>query len=255
VRENSELRLLDWHKRYKQQASWSAEVRRYLFGKTPIGPEDKILEVGSGTGAVLSVLSDETDCQLFGIDIDIPSLLFSVNRHPRIDHAAADGFHLPFPDDRFRITYCHYLLLWIQDPLRILFEMARVTKSGGIVIALAEPDYRARIDYPPPLDELGQKQTDSLVEQGIDPIMGRKLTGLFHQAGLKEITSGILGSQWEMTESQTIDENEWAVIQSDLVGKVPPDNLDTYQKLEVTAFENGNRVLFIPTFFAAGIVS
>ena len=255
MRENPELRLQDWHKRYKQQASWSEEVRQHLFGKVSAGPEDKILEVGSGTGAVLSVLSDETDCQLFGIDIDIPSLLFSVNRHPKIDHAAADGFHLPFPDDCFRITFCHYLLLWVQDPLGILFEMARVTESGGIVIALAEPDYQARIDYPMPLEELGQKQTESLVKQGIDPSMGRKLTELFHQAGLKDITSGILGAQWEMAESQIIDENEWKMIQSDLGGELPPNDLDTYQKIEVRARENGNRVLFIPTFYAAGIVS
>ena len=133
--------------------------------------------------------------------------------------------------------------------------MARVTKSGGIVIALAEPDYEARIDYPPPLAKLGHEQTESLVEQGIDPNMGRKLMGLFHQAGLKDITSGILGSQWEMAESQIINENEWAMIQSDLGGKVPDDDLDTYQKIEVRARENGNRVLFIPTFYAAGIVS
>jgi hypothetical protein len=133
--------------------------------------------------------------------------------------------------------------------------MARVSKSGGIVIALAEPDYQARIDYPMPLEELGQKQTESLVKQGIDPTMGRKLRGLFHQAGLKEITSGILGAQWEMAESQIIDENEWKMIQLDLGGELPPKVIDTYQIIEVRARENGNRVLFIPTFYAAGIVS
>jgi len=255
VREISKLSLQDWHKRYKQQASWSGEVRRYLFKMVNIGPNDKILEVGSGTGAVLSVLSDETEGQLFGIDIDFPSLIFSANRYPNIEHAAADGFHLPFPDDSFSITYCHYLLLWIQDPLGIVSEMVRVTKSGGIVIGLAEPDYQARIDHPQSLDELGKKQTESLVDQGIDPIMGRKLTGLFHKAGLKSITAGILGAQWEMGRSQMVDEQEWMMIQSDLAGRLSTDVLESYRNTETKAREMGERVLFIPTFFAAGIVS
>ena len=30
----------------------------------------------------------------------------------------------------------------------------------------------------------------------IDPLLGRKLAGLFNQAGLKYIESGILGAQW-----------------------------------------------------------
>lgn len=255
VAQFQQLSLTDWHKRYKQQAGWSGEVRRYLFNNANIGPESKILEVGSGTGAVLSILSDETDCQVFGIDIDIPSLLFSAEKYPNIRHTAADGFHMPFSKDSFNITYCHYLLLWAQDPLEILQEMIRVTKSNGHVIALAEPDYQARIDYPQPLEELGQKQTESLVAQGIDPSIGRKLAGLFYKSGLKGITAGIIGAQWEIGKSQIIDENEWRMIQSDLGGKVPPDDLYSYHKLEINARETGKRVLFIPTFFAAGIVS
>lgn len=255
MKQNPHLTLEDWHKRYKQQANWSGDLRRYLFGKAAVKPGDKVLEVGSGTGAVLSLLVDEAGGNCVGIDIDLWRLLFSANRYPNLNHAAADGHHIPFSDASFSITYCHYLLLWIQNPLKILSEMKRVTKSGGYLIALAEPDYKSRIDYPPPLDELGEKQTKSLVEQGIDPIMGRKLAGLFHKAGLKEITAGILGAQWDIAESQIIDENEWRMIQSDLVGKVPPDNFETYQNLEVRARETGKRVLFIPTFFAAGIVS
>jgi ubiquinone/menaquinone biosynthesis C-methylase UbiE len=255
VAQFQQLSLTEWHERYKQQASWSGEVRRYLFNNADIGPESKILEIGSGTGAVQGILSDETDCQLFGIDIDIPSLLFSGEKYPYIHHTAANGFHLPFPKDSFNITYCHYLLLWVRDPLEILIEMTRVTKSDGRVIALAEPDYQARIDHPQPLEELGKKQTESLTAQGIDPIMGRKLPGLFHQAGLKEITAGILGAQWALAKSQIIDENEWMMSQSDLGGKVPDDDLDTYQKIEISARETGKRILFIPTFFAAGIVS
>lgn len=254
MKHNQHLTLADWHKRYKQQANWSGDVRRYLFGKAAVKPKDKILEVGSGTGAVLSLLTNEIGGNCFGIDIDLQSILFSANRHSNMNHAAADGHHIPFPDASFSITYCHYLLLWIQNPLEILSEMKRVTKTGGYVIAMAEPDYNARIDFPPPLDELGKKQTKSLVEQGIDPMMGRKLTGLFHKAGLKEITAGILGAQWDMSQNQNIDKNEWMMIQSDLSDDLTLEALEGYRQAEARAREEGERILFIPTFYAAGMV-
>lgn len=255
VAHHQQLSLADWHKRYKQQARWSEDIRRYLFSKAKIKSEEKILEVGSGTGAVLSILSDETDCQLFGIDINIPSLIFSAARHPQILHTAADGSCLPFTKDSFMVTYCHYLLLWIQDPLKILREMMRVTKPGGYVFALAEPDYQARIDYPQPLDVLGREQTDSLEEQGINSTMGRKLAGLFHKAGLNEITVGILGAQWDMSQSQVIDEQEWMMIQSDLSSETSHEFLDDYHLEEVRARTKGERIMFVPTFYAAGKVS
>ena len=253
MEQNQPLSVVNWHHRYKQQAGWSGDVRRYLFGKAAISPEDKILEVGSGTGAVISLVSDETDAKCYGIDIDIRSLLFSESRYPKIQLAAADGFHLPFPNNIFSITYCHYLLLWVQDPLKILIEMARVTKSGGYLIALAEPDYEARIDYPLSLEKLGEMQTKSLVEQGMDPSMGRKLVGLFHKAGIQRVTSGILGAQWDQPATREIDETEWIMIQTDTADHLSPEALAIYRKVEVNARRKGTRVLFIPTFYAAGI--
>lgn len=252
--QNQQLSLADWHNRYKQQAGWSQDVRRYLFGKADLGPGDKILEVGSGTGAVLSALSDEIEGKCFGIDIDIPSLKFSSSKHPKIHHAAADGFYLPFPNDILEVTYCHYLLLWVKNPFGILSEMLRVTKPGGYVMALAEPDYKARIDHPQSLVKLGELQTQSLEDQGIDPSMGRKLVGLFRKAGLNEISTGILGAQWVLGPSQIIDEQEWMMIQSDLSGELSPEALESYRRADARAREKGERVLFIPTFYAAGTV-
>lgn len=253
--QNQQLSLANLHKRYKQQAGWSGDVRRYLLGKAAVCPGDKILEVGSGTGAVISLVNDETDAQCFGIDIDIQSLLFSESRYPKIQLAAADGFHLPFPDNIFSVTYCHYLLLWIQDPLEILIEMVRVTKSGGFLIALAEPDYEARIDYPLSLEKLGEIQTKSLVEQGFDPSMGRKLAGLLHKAGLQKVTSGIMGAQWDQEASQKIDQTEWVMVQADTSSRLSLETLESFRQAEINARKHGTRVLFIPTFYASGVVA
>jgi len=249
-----ELGLALWHRRYTQQAKWSQEIRRYLLGKITLGEGDKILEVGSGTGAVLSLLSGETHARCYGIDIDFASLAFSVNLGKHIDLAAGDAYALPFSDNNFDLTCCHYLLLWIKHPLAVIAEMARVTRPGGLVIALAEPDYLARIDHPEILSQLGKFQTQSLEDQGAETAMGRKLPGLFHDAGLKNITSGILGAQWDPTATGEIDETEWFMIQADTAGRLSPEALEAYRKEEINARREENRVLFIPTFYAAGIV-
>ena len=47
----------------------------------------------------------------------------------------------------------------------ILKEMARVCKPGGMVMAFAEPDYEARIAYPPELDSPVHLQTDELTDK------------------------------------------------------------------------------------------
>ena len=245
------LDLEDWHQRYLQQASWSQDVRRHLLEKVTLLPGDKILEVGSGTSAVLSLMAQETESMPFGIDIDLPSLNFSAKRNQRLHLSGADGYRLPFPDSTFALTYCHYLLLWVEDPRSILGEMARVTRSGGGIIALAEPDYLARIDAPLTLEVLGDMQNDALKAQGADIATGRKLSGLFFQAGLKDITVGILGAHWRQDSLQNIDEREWGMIQSDLADVLPQESIDLFHNEEIKARGTGERILFIPTFYAA----
>jgi len=251
---SEELGLNLWHQRYSQQAKWSQEIRRYLLEKATLSEGDKILEVGSGTGAVLSLFSEETHAQCWGIDIDFASLSFSAKLVYPLYLAAGDAYSLPFPDHSFSVCYCHYLLLWLKHPLDVIAEMARVTQPGGRVIALAEPDYQARIDYPKELAQLWDIQTQSLKAQGADATMGRKLSGLFHDAGLQNITSGILGAQWDPTETREFDETEWLMIQTDTADHLSPEVFATYRKAENKARREGKRVLFIPTFYAAGIV-
>lgn len=252
MNQRSGLDLEDRHQRYLQQASWSQDIRRCLLKKVSLLPGDKILEVGSGTGAVLSLMTKETKSLPFGIDIDLSCLYFSTIKNPELHLAGANGYRLPFADNTFALTYCHYLLLWVDDPLAILAEMARVTRTGGSVMTLAEPDYLARIDAPLSLEVLGGLQNNALKIQGADIAMGRKLTELLSHTGLKNITIGILGGQWEQETLRNIDEIEWMMIQSDLATLLPQDSIDHFYQAEIQARQAGERILFIPTFYAAG---
>ena len=76
--------------------------------------------------------------------------------------------------------------------------MKRVTKSSGYVLALAEPDYTARIDQPDELVALGKWQNELLQRQGADIGLGVRLAGLFFRAGIKIIETGAIQSREQM---------------------------------------------------------
>jgi len=241
-----------WHQRYLAQAGWTSHIRQNLFEKVNPLRDKRILEIGSGTSAVLSALLREGHFNLWGIDIDLPSLLFSKSSHDPFHLTQADGRHLPFSNGSFGITCCHYLLMWVEEPLQVLTEMYRVTASNGWVLSIAEPDHKARIDYPPPMGELGIKQTQALENQGVDVSIGRKLRKLFYQAGLADIEVGILGALWNKHADASNDTTEWMMIEADLKDQLSAQELSEYHNINQLAYQNGERILYIPTFYALG---
>jgi SAM-dependent methyltransferase len=176
------------------------------------------------------------------------------NSDPRGAFVAGDALSLPFRAHSFDLAYCHFLLLWVDDPIRSLAEMARVTDQGGLVLALAEPDYGARIDHPEPLAELGRLQREALAAQGTDPTIGRRLGELFSRAGLAVLETGLLGGKWSGAPPTESWQSEWQVLESDLQGRIDPSRLAELQRLDTAAWQRGERVLFVPTFYAVGQV-
>ena len=245
----------DWHARFVQQVRWTQELRRYVLPRAGIEGANHVLEVGCGTGALTASLHAETKATIYGIDLD-RSYLLMATRNDRLTHfAQANAARLPFHSASFDLSICHFLLLWARNPLNVLTEMRRVTRSGGAVVALAEPDYGGRIDYPDPLIELGRLQTEALREQGADPEMGRKLGSLFVRAGLEDVETGLLAGQWKRQSASTVAwELEWRTIEADLAGRVDPAVLMDWRAEDEAARKRGERVLFVPTFYAWGRV-
>ena len=244
---------MDWHARYQQQAHWTKNTRDYLFNRAGLDTAKRILEVGCGTGALWEHLPAPTGTANHGLDLRLDSVKQARFNAPGLFAVNAAGEHLPYPQACFDITFCHYLLLWVQTPGLILREMARVTRPGGAVLALAEPDHAARIDHPPELQPLGEWQTAALIRQGINPRMGRELASAFAEAGIKLIENGVIGGGWSVL-STAETEQEWAVLEDDLAGQVLARNIHPLRRQDEQARSAGVRVLFVPTFYAWGRV-
>ena len=60
---------MEWHKRFVQQAAWTRELRLYLFKRAGMPVARRVLEVGCGTGAILSGLT--TRAVVHGLDREL----------------------------------------------------------------------------------------------------------------------------------------------------------------------------------------
>lgn len=252
----------NWHRRYLQQAQWTAGIRQYIYDALRLEPTSRILEIGCGTGAITQDLQrrffqpgQKLASTIHGLDIDWQALQFARRQDADTLFVCGDALRLPYASRIFDFTLCHFVLLWLRDPETALGEMARVTRPGGFIAALAEPDYGGRIDHPPALSELGQMQAAALTAQGADPQMGRKLAGLFARAGLKNIHTGLPGGEWSAPPAPEAWNSEWDTLEKDLGHLLSKGQLEILRQIDANAWQRGERVLFVPTFYAYGQVA
>jgi SAM-dependent methyltransferase len=124
-------------------AIWPQEqplVARYSLPAAP-----RILDVGCGTGEITARLAAQfPDAQITAVDLLEPHLALARRRHPelagRVTFTCADAFELPFPAAAFDLVVCRHLLQAVPHPERILAEMVRVARPGGILHMIPE-DY------------------------------------------------------------------------------------------------------------------
>jgi ubiquinone/menaquinone biosynthesis C-methylase UbiE len=246
------LSTRDWHQRFQQQAGWTRAMRGFLLRRLDLNPSKCVLEVGCGTGAVTSDLASTYGCKVYGLDLNFPYLSLASKTDARSHYTAGDAFSLPYPNGTFDSIFCHFFLLWIRDIPSVLAEMRRVSRPGGWVYALAEPDYGGRIDFPDSLTELGQWQAFALGSQGAQPNIGRRLMSEFISAGFEHIETGLMGGQWKPNFDAAEFEAEWKIIESDLSVMVSAARLQALRRMDEVAHRKGDRILFVPTFYAAG---
>ena len=242
---------MNWHIRYAQQANWTRGLRNYIFEKIGLKDAQRILEVGCGTGAILSELPKQANT--YGLDLN-PAALTECHIHaPSTSLVQGDALQLPYLNKSFDIVYSHFLLLWVHDPLRALLEMKRVARADGYIIAFAEPDYFKRVDEPEELIPLGKWQTEALIRQGANPAIGAQLAELFFEVGITIIETGTIESRANEPSAEDW-EIEWDVIETDLTGWVPDADIQKMKSMDKQAREQKRRVLQVPTHFAWGQV-
>jgi len=146
-----------------------------------------ILDVACGPGLHTRQLADGADGFVIGLDLSIPMLREAV-RSTTSEHVAylrTDAHDLPFADDTFDAACCLAALYLIPDPHRVIDEMIRVLKPGGILAIFTSADVKlARLPLvKPTLSRVG----------GLNVFGRDEITSTLRRSGFTEISHEIAG--------------------------------------------------------------
>jgi demethylmenaquinone methyltransferase/2-methoxy-6-polyprenyl-1,4-benzoquinol methylase len=105
--------------------------RSALVSSVAALPEDRVLDVATGTGLVARELERRYGCAVVGLDQSAGMLAAAAARNGHIPLIRGRAERLPFPDESFDHVTFTYLLRYVDDPAATMRELARVLKPGG----------------------------------------------------------------------------------------------------------------------------
>jgi demethylmenaquinone methyltransferase/2-methoxy-6-polyprenyl-1,4-benzoquinol methylase len=117
--------------------------RRAMVGRVQAGPDDRVLDVATGTGMVAVALVRRYGCSVVGLD-QSPEMLAGARAKleadpelgSRIELVQGEAESLPYADGEFDHLTFTYLLRYVADPAATLAELARVVRPGGRIASL-----------------------------------------------------------------------------------------------------------------------
>ena len=156
----------------------------------------KVLDVGCGTGRMLSaVFNANKEIEYNGLDSSNEMFnelkkkeVFKKNKK-KISLILSDAAKLPFKDNSFEITFTYHLLWHIpkEDQKKIIEEMFRVTKKGGIIIFdILNKDFI----WEKSKKYFGKKKSGGLYKQKISEV--KKILGDVERIEIEKLSDAII---------------------------------------------------------------
>src|SRR5438094_4566633 len=168
--------------RYARLLSFGQDPRwrRFLVSRLPVGPDETVLDVACGTGAVALELVRQTGCSVVGVD-QSPEMLAQARERidggliktGRIRLVEASARELPFEDASFDGLTAAYLLRYLDDLPAGLRELARVLRPGATA---------ALLEFGVPPRPVPRVAWDLWVDVGL-PLLGRAISPGWHEVG------------------------------------------------------------------------
>jgi ubiquinone/menaquinone biosynthesis C-methylase UbiE len=175
---------------------------RLIRDGTELEPGTRLLEVGTGVGAVLAVLGQEfPGLVLTGVDIEQKQLEFARGHLERSGVEAnlvqADALSLPFEDESFDHVWMMWFLEHVADPPAALREARRVLVPGGRITAI-EVDYSTVHAEPSTaaMEALFQTMVAGMSASGWSDA-GTRLPSWLREAGLRVLDEGERAYWWQ----------------------------------------------------------
>jgi ubiquinone/menaquinone biosynthesis C-methylase UbiE len=118
------------------QSERAAALREHLEDLLPLQGEERVLDVGAGTGAfAFAVAPRAREVVALEIDGDLAARA-KADAPSNVEVLVGDGEHLPFEDFSFDVAATLRTLHHTHRPELLVAELTRVTKPGGTILVV-----------------------------------------------------------------------------------------------------------------------
>lgn len=165
-----------------RQAERLSALRGRILRRLGVARLGPVLDLGAGHGALTSELVRRSRGGVVALDRR-RGILGGTSAFDGAHLVVGDGKALPFSDECFDLVVVQLVFLWERDHMGLALEIARVLRPSGTLLAV-EPDFGGLIEWPGAIS-LRDIWLAALCRAGADPLVGRKLAGVFESAGLR----------------------------------------------------------------------
>ena len=125
-------------------APWAQDL---IERARPIGPADRILDLGCGTGIVARRLRERLGggARITGVDASTEMIAMARTLAPELDWREGNAMKLPLADATFELVVSQQMLQFVPDRVAALREVRRVLVPGGRLVAAT---WRTRREQP-----------------------------------------------------------------------------------------------------------
>jgi SAM-dependent methyltransferase len=160
---------------------------------------ERVLDVGSGLGQLARLMAGRTGTRVVGVERSPDQIGRAVELSGEanlVDFRQGLAEDLPLADAEwgtFDLAHTRFVLEHVRDPLAVVRQMVRAVRPGGRVV-LTDDDHAVLRLYPDPpgADALWRAYVRSYDRIGNDPYVGRRLTGLLHDAGADPVRATVI---------------------------------------------------------------
>lgn len=214
--------------------SWRTVDNSSKFITSVLQPNFKVLDVGSGPGSITLDLAKNyltKGGSVIGVE-PTQELIDTANKlkestEPQLDNVKfqlGSIYELPFEDNTFDLVHSHQVVIHLQDPIKGLQELARVTKPGGYV-AVKDADLDSIITSPEKYTILKEYYVQKAKNAtSTDRKAGRRLREKAIKAGYKPENISTSQSYWLLADDHA-RKKQWA-------------------ELAINRIKNGGEILF-----------